>query len=122
MKQAVSQKLIRENPLDSVKPPKVQRTEPDILTPEQVLHLLELVRGDRFECIYTLMALCGLRIGECLAVRWCDVDLQSGTLTVRRTLWRGQTTQPKTPSSRRTLALPERALDALTRHSSGQDG
>jgi integrase len=122
MREAVRLKYIRSNPLDDVRPPKEHRTESDVLTPEQVLHLLELVHGDRFECIYTLMALCGLRIGECLAVRWCDVDLQSGTLTVRRTLWRGQTTQPKTPSSRRTLALPERALDALTRHSSGQDG
>ncbi len=63
MREAVRLKYIRSNPLDDVRPPKEHRTESDVLTPEQVLHLLELVHGDRFECIYTLMALCGLRIG-----------------------------------------------------------
>jgi len=122
MQEAVRCKYIRSNPLDDVRPPKEHRSEPDVLTPEQVLHLLEIVRGDRFEGVYVLGALCGLRIGEVLALRWSDFDLDRGTLTVRHTLWRGQTTLPKTPSSRRSISLPERALEALVRHSNGSDG
>jgi integrase len=108
--------------MSSVKPPKVPSKEMEVLTKEEVLHLLETVRGDRFECVYVLGALCGLRIGECLALRWEDIDLVRGTLTVRRTLWNGKTSQVKTPSSRRTLVAPERVLRALVRLRSTSDG
>ncbi len=49
-------------------------------------------------------------------MRWDDVDLDRGTIHVKRTLWRGESYQPKTPHSRRTLKLPAIALDALRRH------
>ncbi len=122
MRDAVRSKYIRSNPLDGIKPPKDVRLEPDVLTPEQLLHLLDTVRGQRFECAYVLGALCGLRIGETLALRWDDVDLDRGTLQVRHTLWYGKTSQPKTPSSRRTLTLPQRAVEALVRLRNQSDG
>jgi integrase len=37
----------------------------------------------------------GLRLGEILALRWQDVDLKAGKLTVMRTDWRGQVGSPK---------------------------
>jgi len=117
LKQALPPKYI-----SNVKPPKVPSKEMEVLTKEQVLHLLETVRGDRFEAVYTLGSLCGLRIGEALALRWEDLDLDRGTLKVQRTLWNGQTTLPKTATSRRTLTLPERALDVLVRLRSSSDG
>ncbi len=57
MREAVRVKYIRTNPLDGVKPPKDIRKEPDVLTPEQVNHLLESVRGERFEAAYYILAL-----------------------------------------------------------------
>jgi integrase len=122
MNEAVRLKYIKTNPLDGTKPPKDTHKEPDVLTKEQVMHLLETVRGERFEAVYALGALVGLRIGEILALRWENIDLERGTLKVQRTLWHGQTTQPKTPSSRRTLTLPVRALDCLVRLRSTSDG
>jgi integrase len=44
-----------------------------------------------------------------------DIDLQAGTLKVRRTLWKGKVYPPKTKSSRRTIKLPDIALDLLRR-------
>jgi integrase len=122
LREALHSKFIKSNPMDGVKAPKQQRREPEVLTPEQVRHLLDIVRGDRFEAAYVLGATCGLRIGEVLSLRADDLDMGRGTLTVRRTLWRGKVYSPKTPSSQRTLILPQRALDSLLRLSSTADG
>jgi integrase len=56
------------------------------------------------------LALSGLRRGEVAGLKWDDVDLDAGTLTVARNRVQvgSQTVvenTPKTPSSRRTLPL-----------------
>jgi integrase len=48
-------------------------------------------------------------------LRWEDVCFDEGKIKVLRTLWRGKPYSPKIPSSLRSLKLPYRALDALTR-------
>jgi integrase len=88
----------------------------DVLTPEQVNLLLGAVRGSRYEGVIVFGACCALRVNEALALRYEDVDLTSGTISIRRALWNGKTYQPKTPQSRRTLALPQIASEWLTRH------
>jgi integrase len=115
IRDAVRDKHIRSNPLDDVKPPKQQRKEKDVLTAEDVRRLLETVRGGRFKGVFVLAATCGLRIGEILALRYEDVDLERGTLRVERTLYHGEVTPPKTNSSRRTLTLPQKARESLVR-------
>jgi integrase len=115
VRDAVQEKRIRTNPLEDVKPPKQSRKEKDVLTPDEVRRLLDAVSGDRFECAFYLCALVGLRIGECLALRFENVDLQAGTISISRTLHNGECTAPKTHSSRRTLTLPQKALQALVR-------
>ena len=59
---------------------------------------------------------CGLRQGELLGLKWDDVDLERGTLQVRRTLSGGAFTSPKTAKSRRTVRLKQSAVEALRRH------
>ena len=62
----------------------------------------------------------GLRQGELLGLKWEDVDLESGTLRVRRTLATTKSgpmlTAPKTKGSRRSVKLTQGALDALRSH------
>ena len=118
---AVRDKYIRANPLDDVKPPKQQRTEKNVLTADEVRRLLDAVRGERFECAFSLCSLVGLRIGECLALRYEDVDLKRGTIRVERTLHESECSAPKTSSSRRTLSLPQKALESLVRLSDGRN-
>lgn len=61
-----------------------------------------------------------VRAGEALGLRWEDVDLAAGTLSVRHALQRvdGRLVllEPKTRRSRRTLHLPQIVVDGLRRH------
>lgn len=57
-----------------------------------------------------------LRVGEALSLRYEDLDLIEGTVSIRRTLWRGRTYSPKTSASAVTIKIPAHALDALRRH------
>jgi integrase len=108
---------LRSNPVADVKPPRNQQSrDKDVLAPQQVKTLLDTVRGSRYEMVIVLGATCALRVGEALTLRWENVDLDAGTISIRHTLWKGKLYPPKTLQSRRTLKLPERALEALRRY------
>ena len=61
-----------------------------------------------------------MREGELLGLRWEDVNLEAGTVRVRRTLTLAQSgprlTEPKAPKSRRQIRLTAGAVEALERH------
>ncbi len=120
LKQALNDGLILRNPTESVKPPQVRREEIRPLSPEQVKVLFKAAQGDRLEALYILAVHTGLRQGELLGLKWDDVNLESGTLQVRRTLVRTKDgpvlAAPKTKSSRRSVKLTGSATDALRSH------
>ncbi len=66
----------------------------------------------------------GMRKGELLALRWPDVDLEAGTLTVNQTLQAAfgelHFKEPKTAKSRRRITLPALVVDALRAHHAEQ--
>ena len=67
----------------------------------------------------------GLRQSEVLALRWTDIDLDTGTLSVTRTVHRvagvGLTyAEPKSERSRRRIALPGPLVDVLRAHRAAQ--
>jgi integrase len=91
------------------------------LTPEQAQKFLEAARDDPFEALYILAITTGMRQGELLGLKWQDIQLEQGKLQVRRSLARiGKqgfvTSEPKTKSSRRAIALATVAIEALKRH------
>ncbi len=104
----------------------IQKKEIRPLSPEQARRLLEAVRGgDRLEALYVLAITTGMRQGELLGLKWEDVDLEAGTVQVRRTLstrvGKGFSFgPPKTAKGRRSIKLPEVAKGALGRHLSAQ--
>lgn len=112
---AVRRKYLSHNPLADVKPPKENKEEKQILSPDQVKHLLESVRDHRFELAIYIGACCGLRLGEVLSLRWEDFCMVKGTVTIQRTLWRGECWGTKTAGSTKTLKLPARAREAVQR-------
>jgi integrase len=120
LKQAVADGLIPRNATEAVKPPQVRKEEIRPLTAEQVKVLFEDVRDDRLESLYILAVHTGLRQGELLGLKWGDVDLEAGTLQVRRTLTTAKggpvLSAPKTKGSRRTVKLSPTALEALRSH------
>jgi integrase len=72
--------------------------------------------------VYIVAVHCGLRQGELLGLKWEDVDLEVGTLQIRRTLSNGEFTTPKTAKSRRSVNITPTAVEALERHSERQAG
>ncbi len=119
LKQAVMDGLIPRNVTEAVKPPQPSREEMHPLTPEQAKHLLQVVHetGDRLEALCVLAIHTGLRQGELLGLKWDDVDLEGGSLQVRRTLAMTKNgpilTSPKTTGSRRSVKLTSKANRAL---------
>jgi integrase len=87
------------------------------LTLPQARALLAAVKPTRWHGIYVLALMLGLRRGELLGLRWSDVDLAAGTLTVRNNLVRDggelRMQAPKTRKSCRALPLPPPVLAAL---------
>jgi integrase len=122
LKQAVMDGLIPRNVTEAVKPPQLTREEMHPLTPEQAKLLLQTAHeiGNRLEALYVLAIHTGLRQGELLGLKWDDVDLEDGSLQVRRTLTITKSgpvfTAPKTTSSRRSVKLTSNATEALKSH------
>lgn len=91
-----------------------------VWTPDQAGQFLTYMLKDRLYAMYHLIAFRGLRRGEACAVRWVDVDLRAGTLTVATSLvengWEVYEDKPKTESGARTISLDSGTVKALARH------
>jgi integrase len=101
--------------------PRPNRQEIRPLSAAQAQRLLEAVRGDRLEALYTVALALGVRQGEALALRWSDVDFEHALISIRRSLVRiggeFKLDEPKTPRSRRTLGpLPPALMESLRAH------
>src|SRR5215212_6334650 len=120
LKQALRWGLVPRNVSEAADPPKTQRKEIRPLTPEQVRTLLKTAQGNRLEALYALAITTGLRQGELFGLRWEDVDLEAGKLSVRQTLTTPKGGRrlgpPKRNKSRRSVKLSTVAIRALTSH------
>jgi integrase len=113
--------LIPRNVTEAVKPPQLRREEIEPLNLKQTKAFLETSRGGLFEALYVLAVTAGLRQGELLGLKWEDVDLDAGTLRVRRTLLGSKKGvplfgSPKTAKGKRSVRLTDKAVEALRRH------
>jgi len=76
--------------------------------------------GDRLHALWVLLATTGMRRGEALGVRWSDVDLDAGRLSVVQTIIsvRGKVMigEPKTARGRRPIALDPSTVAVLRAH------
>ncbi len=101
-----------------VDPPAKARREIRPLTAAQARAFLAETSGARMGALYGLAIATGMRQGELLALRWRDVDLERGWLSVRHTLRRStrELAEPKTDRGRRTLRLGPASLALLRAH------
>jgi len=118
--QAVKWQIVPRNPADAVEPPRPARNEMRVLTAEQIDRLLEAARETYLHTPIMLAVATGMRRGEVLALRWQDVDLDAGTISVCRSLEQTKAglsfKEPKTARSRRVVVLPGFAVEALRKH------
>lgn len=122
---AVKWGYISRNVAALVDGPRVVRPEIRPLTPEQARSLLTAAANHRLGSLVTVAVSLGLRQGEALALRWADIDFDSGLLHVKHALqfpkgggW--SLVEPKSDRSRRTVTLPQIATIALRAHSRRQ--
>ena len=73
----------------------------------------------RLEALFVLAITLGLRPGELRKLTWSHVDLSRGVVHVWRSA--SKTGHTKTPTSKRSLTLPKRAITALKVHKGRQD-
>lgn len=129
------------NPVRDAAPVTVAHAEPRALTVDEIRTMRDAIRRwqhgdpvtgrarrgrpptqDLLDVVDVMLAT-GARVGEVLALRWEDVDLERGTVTVSGTIVAGRErprklrrqTHPKSSTSRRRLSLPPFAVDALMR-------
>ena len=126
-KDAVRWGLIARNPLDAADPPRRKgdgTTEMKTWSAEQLGAFLASVRGQRLHALWHTIAMTGMRRGEALGLRWSDVDLENGRLSVRRALIPTNrdvvVSEPKTAKGRRVIALDPATTEVLKEQAAGQ--
>jgi integrase len=117
---AVKWGMVTINPVAAAEPPRVQRTEITILTPDQIKSVLQALRGRRLYGVALTGLATGMRRGEIVALRWGDVDLDSGKIRVERSLEQTNAglafKEPKTKAGQRIVAIPSSVAAELRNH------
>jgi len=117
LKDAVRWGKLAKNPADYADPPRVVKPEMTCWTGEDVRAFLGWVNEDRLHPLYLLACTTGMRRGELLGLRWSDLTLDTGRLSVKQTLisvaYKVQFSEPKTNRSRRTFSLDPATVNAL---------
>ncbi|MET8197139.1 site-specific integrase [Micromonospora sp. NPDC005222] len=123
LRAAVRDRLIGVNPCEGVKVPSRRKKDTDghVLTRADLTSRLLPAVPDRYRALVALAGGTGLRWGECTGLRWESLDLDAkavhvvrvaveiaGTVTVKP--------YPKSRAGRRTVPVPDFAVDLLAAH------
>ena len=112
LRHAEGRDLVRRNVSALVDTPHGREGRPSqALTLEQATALLEAAEDSRLHAYIVLCLLTGVRSEEARALTWDHVDLDAGTISVWRSVRAHGDT--KTNRSRRTLRVPQIAVEAL---------
>ena len=91
-----------------------------VWTPAQLGTFLDAADGDRLAALWHLYAFRGLRRGEAVGLPWSEVDLDAGTLAIRRQHvqlgWEIVEDTPKSDAGERTIALDAATVGMLRGH------
>lgn len=119
---AVDAGLVARNVADRAKPPRPSRRSTNGIQawePGELARFLEHVRGTRLAAIWRVAAMTGMRRGEILGLRWCDIDLEAARLSVRHAIVAvAYTTIESTPKSHnaRVIDLDPETVEQLCDH------
>jgi integrase len=120
LERAVSLELVARNVVHTVRPPKVDTKEIEILDRARIDAILAALEGKELHSIVSLALATGLRRGELCGLAWGAVDLDKAELRVERSLEQTQAglrfKGPKTRSGRRTISLAASTVELIRAH------
>jgi integrase len=121
--QAVRWGWVRSNVAEMAKPPRVSQKRVEAPSLDVVRDVIEAAerRDPRLAPLLMLAALTGMRRGELCALRWSDVDLDAGMLTVNHSVVvapKGLVEKSTKSNRERVVALDAVALALLEQHRS----
>jgi len=123
LKQAVRNELIPKNPCDYVDIPKVEEYRGRIYNEDNFNNLLASIEGTKDELPILLAGMCGLRRSEVFGLRWSDIDLDNGKISVNQVSIYDKSKKkwiikekPKNQTSRRTFSLPSELLPTFKKY------
>ncbi|TMC49463.1 MAG: site-specific integrase [Chloroflexi bacterium] len=127
LEQAVVEGLVEHNVARLVKAPPMRHRDKVILDSAKARRLISAARGEPLGAAVFLGIATGMREGEILGLRRCDVLLERNQLRIERT---GNVDydgcpalgEPKTDSSRRTVDLSFAAVEVLSEHLAAMPG
>lgn len=128
LRQAVREGLVDRNPLDAVDKPRVSRTPLKIVGEPEAAKVRKAAEGTDLEIIVRVALATGARLGELLALRWRDIDLEHRRVHISRTITeragksaanRYAFTEPKGRRGR-TVDVAASTVEALKRHKASQ--
>ncbi|MFD5453542.1 tyrosine-type recombinase/integrase [Streptomyces olivaceus] len=104
--------------------PRPRRFKP--FTASEARQFLHAASSDRLHALYELALRTGLRKGELLGLHWDDLDLNTGTAAIHRSLQRTRTggltvLHTKTRASERRIVLPIECVNSLKTHREQQE-
>jgi integrase len=123
LRDAVRWGRIARNPADAADPPRAAaavRPTMTTWTADQVRAFLDYTADHRLHAAFVVLATTGMRRGECLGLRWSDVDLTVGRVSIAQTViavnHKVRIGSPKTARGRRTVVLDPGTVAVLRRH------
>jgi integrase len=116
----VVDQILPSSPVERAKRPRKARSEPRrVWTPEQLRAFLDTASQHRLFAFYRLAAYTGARRGELLNLRWHDIDLDHGevSITGSAAVIAGQRVEGTTKSGRsRTVSIDPGTVQVLRDH------
>ncbi len=120
----VENDLLARNPVSGVKRPRGASRVMRAWTTDEARQFLEFTKDDRRAFAWTLLLTRGLRRGELCGLRWQDVGLDTGSITINRTrvtvAGKAVDGVPKTAAGRRAVPLDESLSPILRAHKARQ--
>lgn len=114
---AVENDILFRNVFEKVKIPKVPANERRALTEEELSFITSTWQEHRMGLPVLIMAYCGLRRGEMLALTWSDIDMVKCEISVSKSVcMSGSKLEIKSPKSKagtRIVPMPDVLIDAI---------
>lgn len=89
-------------------------------TLEEFKSFIKHVDDPLYYALFMILYYSGMRKGELLALTWGDIDFETNTININKTVHNSSVTSPKTKASIRTIMMPTHIMELLTRLKTNQ--